>query len=343
MSATVQTVLVTGAAGGVGRAVSHLLREQGLRVRGLVRPEDNLRGLGIPAPDLTFGYVEDPAAVARALEGADAVINCAALLPNALALGAAAFERVNVAGPLNVLRQAGLRGLRRAAFFSTISVVDHVGRRVTPATLFDYVPGPHDVYLASKIRSERALRAAAPHFPGAVAVLRPAFIYGPGNYAVWADGLDLLRRGKMRLIGGGGAALPLIHARDIARFLLLWLRRGGAGPSFDVYTLASTEPTTIADVFNFLADRLGVPRPGRVPYPVALLACSLVGLLPAAWRPGRLRLLTRARVRQYSRGYDLSGVLEPPPLGFRAPTGYREGLAEMVEDYLARLREAEVA
>ena len=50
-------------------------------------------------------------------------------------------------------------------------------------------------------------------------------------------------------------------------------------------------------------------------------------------RRGRLRLLTKARVQQYTRGYDLSGVMELPPLGFIPATGHRAGLAAMLDDF----------
>src|SRR5262249_55247290 len=153
-------------------------------VRGLVRPEDDLGRVPLPRRDVTVGYVEDPDLVGASLRGADAVVNCAALLPAAVHLGPLAFPRVNVQGPLNVLEPAARGGGRRAVFSPTISAVDHVTGKVTPETLYDYIPPPHDPYLASKIASEKALRAAAPSFAGQVTILRPAFIYGPGNYAV---------------------------------------------------------------------------------------------------------------------------------------------------------------
>jgi nucleoside-diphosphate-sugar epimerase len=327
-------VVVTGAAGGVGRTVCRLLLEQGFEVHGLIRPEDDLRLVPLPRRNVTIGYVQDARAVARALYGADAVVHCAALLPGALHLGAAAFQEVNVQGPLNVLEQAARAGLRQAVFFSTISVIDHVGRKVLPGQLFDYIPYPHDAYLASKIDAEKALRARASSFPGQVAILRPAFIYGPGNYAVWRDGLSLLRQGKITLIGSGRAPLPLIYVDDIARFVAVLLKRPVAGPECRMHILSNPEPTTIGAVFDFLADLLGVKRPARAPYLLVRLACEMVSLLPGRLRQGRLALLTRARVAQYSQGYDLSGTISPEFLDSVPLTSWKVGLTRMVEDYL---------
>src|SRR5262249_35924223 len=276
------------------------------------------------------GYVEDPGAVAAAMQGVDAVINCAALLPNALAsVPREAFHRVNVEGAVNVLHQAARHGVPRTVFLSTISVVDHISRTITPETIQEYVPDPHDAYLASKISCEKALQEASQQYPGEVSVLRPAFIYGPGNYAVWGGAFRLVRQGKMWLIGGGDVPLPLIYGGDIARFLVhLFSRPPGRG--FPIHVLPTPHPTSRRRRFDVIADRLRARRPRSVPCWLLQVGAMVAAMLPRSLRRGRLKLLTRARVQQYSRGYDLSGVLNPPPLGFTPPTGYREGLTHML-------------
>jgi hypothetical protein len=86
-------------------------------------------------------------------------------------------------------------------------------------------------------------------------------------------------------------------------------------------------------VFCFIANYLGAKPPRHVPYLPLSLAASVADLLPDKLRIGRLKLLTTARVRQYSRGYDLSGVLHPAPLGFVPPTSYEIGMPKMLDDY----------
>jgi nucleoside-diphosphate-sugar epimerase len=272
--------------------------------------------------------------VARALEGTDGVVHCAAVLPWALGrIPPTAFAEVNVGGSINVLRQAIRLGIAHAIFFSTISVVDHVTREITPQSLFDYIVDTRDPYLVSKIAAEKELIRLQPSFSGRLSILRPGFIYGPGNYAVWAEALRLTWLGKMRLIGDGSARLPLIYAEDIGRFIVALLDQPVVRPSWDIHVLANPETTTMKDVFNFLADRLGAVRPRRVPlWGIHAAACA-VALLPEPLRLGRLKLLTRAKVECYSRGYRFSSVLDP--LLLRLPlTSYREGFARMLEDYL---------
>src|SRR2546422_980660 len=56
-----ETVLVTGASGFIGGHVARLLVERGLRVRALVRPTSDLRGIS----DLSQDQVGDSSQVAR--------------------------------------------------------------------------------------------------------------------------------------------------------------------------------------------------------------------------------------------------------------------------------------
>ena len=81
INAVHKKVLITGVSGGVGRVVYRFLAAQNFQVKGLARPEDDIRGLEISKENLIRGYVEDPQAVCAAMQGVDAVVNCAALLP----------------------------------------------------------------------------------------------------------------------------------------------------------------------------------------------------------------------------------------------------------------------
>jgi nucleoside-diphosphate-sugar epimerase len=317
-----KTVLVTGAAGGVGRTICRICADQNFQVKALIRPEDDRNDLGVSRENLIIGYVEDPQTINTAMQGVDAVVNCAALLPNALHLGEEAFNQVNVAGPLNILRHASKYKIKNLVFFSTISVADHITKKIIP-----------DAYLSSKINLEKELERASNTFDGRIGIIRPAFIYGPGNFVVWQDALGLIKKGKMVLIGDGDVPLPLIYAEDMARFVLLLLNRPIEDAGIDIYVLASHEPTTMKQVFHFIADYLGVKRPRHVPYWPLSIAASIVGIIPPPLRFGRLKLLTKNRVAQYSKGYDLSTFIDPPPLGFVAGTKYTEGLSNMLDEY----------
>jgi nucleoside-diphosphate-sugar epimerase len=335
----IQRVLVTGAAGGLGSAISNLLSEAGYEVACLIRPEDSAATLKVREAHIYRGYIEDAEAVGRALEGSQAAINCAALLPGARHLGHEAFRRVNVRGALNLLAECGKQNVNRAIFFSTISVVDHIGRHITQEQLAEFAPDANDPYQHSKVEMEQLLEEKSKSYGGALVILRPAFVYGPGNFSVWSDALQLLRASKMVLLDGGKAFFPLVYSDDIARFVLHLLRTELTEPSFQRFVLASPQPTLMRDVFHYLADFMGVARPRSMPASIAWALALGAEMVPARFRKGRLKLLTKARVLQYSKGYDISGVLKSPPLGFVCGTDYKAGFTEMLRDQKSAARE----
>lgn len=330
-----RNILVTGAAGGVGGTICQVLKCQGYSVQGFIRPEDDDTKLIdlIGSENIHKGYVEDKVALKNAMYKADAVINCAALLPSNLQLGWEAFKRVNLDGALNVLELASAQNIQNVVFFSTISVVDHITKKISASQIQDYIENPHDAYLWSKIALEKELFARSKAYNGTISIIRPAFIYGPGNFSVWLEGLKLVKDGKMVLIGDGNVQLPLIYANDIANFILLLLNDMVEKKDFGIYVLASPEPTTMKQVFDYIADYIGGKRPRKIPYWPLYLGSLIVELLPESFKVGRLKILTKARVMQYSRGYDLSGVINPPPLGFTPDTKYKEGMAKMLDEY----------
>ena len=327
-------VLVTGAAGGVGHRIAGVLSQHGFEVRGLVRPEDDTRRLVLPAESLVVGYVQDAACVGRAMDGVDVVVHCAALLPDAHATPQLVHE-VNVEGTRLVVREAAARGVKKVVAMSTISVVDHVTRRIGPSEILDYVTDSVDPYLTSKIAAERLLLDMRRSFDGELSILRLAYVYGPGNFAVWRRPLRFLEEGALRLLNDGTAPFPLIYADDIGSCVVALINGQMSRGHDGIHILASPQPTTLRLVFDFIADQLQIGRAGSAPLWVAQLGASAVTFVPRRFRVGRLEMLTRERVQQFSRGYDLTGVLQPRDLDGLRMTDYKEGLRQMLSDYVA--------
>ncbi len=117
-------VLVTGATGFIGSAVlARAALDRTLQLRGAVRRR---------VPDLPAGV--EPMLVAdlapdtnwaQAVSGVDAIVHVAArvhVMRDSAADPLAEFRRVNVAGTLNLARQAVGAGVRRLVFISSIKV-----------------------------------------------------------------------------------------------------------------------------------------------------------------------------------------------------------------------------
>lgn len=117
MGETLKSVLVTGAAGLLGRSVIAELRSRGLAVTAL----DLQEPAGAEPDRVVLGNADDIEAVRDALSGIDAVIHLAARRSPRLGTAQQVFCG-NTSATFNVLEQAGAAGVRRAVIASSYSV-----------------------------------------------------------------------------------------------------------------------------------------------------------------------------------------------------------------------------
>ena len=118
-------VLVTGATGFVG---SHLLKRlayrKGGEATGIVRAASS----AIEAGMVAVGDIDQHTDWSAALKSQQVVVHTAArahIMNDQAADPLAAFREVNVAGTLNLARQAAAAGVRRFVFISSIKVPDY--------------------------------------------------------------------------------------------------------------------------------------------------------------------------------------------------------------------------
>lgn len=97
-------ILVTGATGNVGSAVVAELSANGVRVRALVRDEQRATERLGGAVELSVGDFEDPASVARALGGVEAVFLSSADQPNKVQHEIAVIDAAAAAGVRRIVK-----------------------------------------------------------------------------------------------------------------------------------------------------------------------------------------------------------------------------------------------
>lgn len=244
-------VLVTGAAGLLGRFVVRDLIAHGHHVRGL----DRRRGEG--DIDWHIGDVTSPELVAKATAGADAVMHIAAI-PNIWSGDGQTIMRVNLLGTFTVLEAAEAAGVKRIVFCSSDSVAGYTvreGKMLPPhyAPLdLDHPLRATDPYAISKVAGENLVRGYALRGLSAVA-LRTVFVAYPemaGEIVARARDPDNYR-GPMAggpSSAGGGPLHHHIDPRDLVRAFRLALDLEMAAGGFERFYLSaqvtlSPEPT----------------------------------------------------------------------------------------------------
>ena len=140
------TVLVTGATGFVGSAITRQLVQRGVDVRVLVRSASNLRNLdGLPVTTV-IGDLRDTGSLDRALSGCEGLFHVAADYRLWVPDSDAMYE-ANVEGTRAILLAATRANVRRVVYTSSVATLGVLPNGTpadeeTPATLDDMV-GPY--------------------------------------------------------------------------------------------------------------------------------------------------------------------------------------------------------
>jgi nucleoside-diphosphate-sugar epimerase len=174
----VKRVLVTGAAGRLGRVVLARLADVGVATVGL----DRVEATGTPADRVITGDVADPEVVRDALDGVHAVIHLAAIPTPTLGTPEQVFGGNSLA-TFAVLDAAGRAGIGRAVIASSQSIY---GLAFSPEPLEPaYLPidGAHplqvaDAYALSKQADEATAAMAARRYGMTVVALRYPMLGG---------------------------------------------------------------------------------------------------------------------------------------------------------------------
>jgi nucleoside-diphosphate-sugar epimerase len=171
-------VVVTGAAGFIGRHLIDRLVAGGHEVLGIVRsnPLPLAPGVRFVARDLTA-----TPSVSDLLQPGDTLVHLAArahVMHDRSADPLVAYRAANVA-PVQMLCESVIAsGATRLIFLSSAKIYGE--GRPTPYTLQD-AAGPVDDYGRSKWEAEELLRRAATGGSFEWTILRPPFVYGPGG------------------------------------------------------------------------------------------------------------------------------------------------------------------
>ena len=206
-------VMITGGTGFIGFHTAKALRAAGHELRALVRSATRgaeiLGPLGLTSADLVEGDMADEAAVARALEGCDAVVHAAASV-SLEARDAGRLLEQNLLGTQRVVGGAYARGVERIVHLSSLTALfDPFGPPVSETSPLVRSRTP---YGASKVACDEFVRglqdAGAP-----IASVYPGGVIGPEDpgFSESVRAYRSFHRNCLTCSGG----LPSVDARDL--------------------------------------------------------------------------------------------------------------------------------
>lgn len=293
-------IVVTGATGFLGAAVARRLRADnaGAAILGLGR--DASKGELLHADGVEFKAVDlvDADSVSATLEGADAVVHCAAL--SSPWGPAAAFHAANVTATENVARACVAAGVPRLVHISSPGMY-HDGRPHRGIREDHPLPGRAvNHYAASKRLAEERVREITRDTGVRTIILRPRAIFGPGDTSLLPRIAAALRSGRLPRIGDGNCVVDMTYIENAVDAVLLALDVD-TPPDAPAYNISNGEPVRIWNVIDRLAAAIGAPPVQRhVPAPVARAVASALEAAHRVFMPDREPALLRYGVELLS-------------------------------------------
>ena len=321
-------ILLTGATGFLGAAVVQKLVERGYEVVALVRDLVTARDKLPAEVFLLEGDITSIGKLSAFPSNVDTVIHAAGMLGTFLATESL-YRLVNTTGTENMLKESEKAGIKRFLFISSAGVLGPTKEIPADET---WPLAPSNGYERSKTEAEQIVRKF--HNAGRIeaVIVRPEFVYGPGDFHVLGL-FRAIRDRKFFLIGSGESLLHPTYIDDFVQGVLVTLERS----SFDgsTFILAGPQPVSVRELNEVVARSIGItPREIRIPLPLAFAGAAgfeLIGRIIRRDVPlnfSRVRFFTENRAFQTDRAASALGYL---PL-----VSLKEGVSRTVVWYRER-------
>ena len=257
-----------------------------------------------------------------ALSAVDVIIHCAArahVMNESAADPLALYRQVNVAGTLNLAKQAAEAGVKRFVFISSIKVNGEETTMCKPYTAAD-LPAPQDPYGISKSEAETQLLDLAEQTSIEVVIIRPTLVYGPGVKGNFASLVKLVEKGLPLPLGCADKNLrSLVSIDNLVDLIVCCIYHPKAAN--EIFLAADGEDLSTVDMLKKLAKHMN-RKSYLLPVPESLMRFT-----------GRI-LGKQAVIDRLFGSLQVDISKTQRLLGWRPLISVDEGFARMVEGYL---------
>ncbi len=301
-------VLVTGASGFVGRALTQSLSRAGYHIRAAARDRAKIPAAefveAVRLPDLMRPVDWRPL-----LADVDAVVHLAGLAHVSTKIPVENYDRINRVATKELVLQASLAPqVRRLVFVSSIRA--QTGPSADHVLTEEDVPQPVDPYGRSKLAAEAFVRGYGVPYT----ILRPTVIYGPDARANVAK---LLRMASLPLplpFGAFKSQRSLLALENMVSAIHFVLEHPATANQ--TYIVADPQPVSLADMIATLREARGL-SPGLV-------------RVPEKWVGASLRKLGKADAWERIGGSLVADITKLRESGWSPPTDTPHALAQLV-------------
>jgi nucleoside-diphosphate-sugar epimerase len=254
-------ILITGAAGFIGRWAAAYYQKLGWEVFGMdLVPASAMQDDGLPGESSFSDWIQKDITsreLGEVFPQVDAVLHTAAIVTEGGDWDL--FRKVNVEAPQRLARLAREKGASQFIHLSSVMVYgfqfpDGIDERGP-------LDGADNPYCQTKIESEDAvLQEMEQGFD--VFIIRPGDVYGPGSQPWIVRPLELMRKNMFALPDGGRGRINHVYIDNLLDGIEAVRKGGRPGQSYNV---SDGVATPCSDYFGILAEIGKLDDPVKVP------------------------------------------------------------------------------
>lgn len=315
-------IFVTGASGFVGGAATKHLVAQGHDVYAMSRSEASDAKIAALGGKPVRCDLED--VTATHIGPAEAIVHCAAFVEQWGPVEA--WKRFNIDGTARMLAAAREAGAKRFVHISTESVLWRGQHLRGVDETYPRAPDSPYPYSWTKARAEELVEAAnTPAFQ--TIILRPRFIWGPGDTTLLPVIEHMAKSGQWQWIDNGQAKTSTTHIGNLVHAIELALTKGSGGQA---YFILDDGVRTMKEIISAIAATRGITLPHKsVP---SWAADTLASVAEGAWRTFNLKgepPVTRFGAMIMSRDSVLIDAKARREMGYAPVISVEEGLRQL--------------
>lgn len=323
-------ILVTGAAGFIGRHVIARLLQDGHRVRALVHSMGPARDM--PAGvEIVAGDIRDAGAMKAAAAGCETVFHLAGKTHAVSERDEdeAGYHALNVEGTRNVLEAAVAGGATRFVFFSSVKAM---GEEAPDCRDESWTPAPVTAYGRSKLEAEKLVLEYGRRSNLAVTCLRLPLVYGVGNKGNLFRMIAAIDRGLFPPLPSVPSRRSLVHVANVVEAAML----AGEKPAAHgrCYIVTDGRAYSTRELYGLIRKALGRRMP-RWSVPMGILAAAArVGDLAGRVVRRRMPFDSDALAKLTGSAWYSSDLISRE-LGYRPLMTFERALPELIAWYRA--------
>lgn len=326
-------VAVTGAGGFIGRALVNRLLESEYEPLAIVRKDSDVEiyeGEGIQS--VCRDLAEQDACVGL-FKDCYAVVHCAGLRRD---YGKwEKFKRTNIDITRLVMEYALKAEVKKIVHLSTAAVYGNDRSHFGTDEEADYGERVVDNYTKSKIEADKIVVSMIEEKNLPAVILRPGYIWGPGDQAIIPFIVRGLKAGRLFLADDGDNLLSLTNIDNVVEAIMMALGKDKAIGK--IFNITDGSRVTSLQFINDIITVLGIEyRPKSISYPILYMAAYLMEAYFRLVQRTSTPPLTRfaARFLNYDAIFDISRAIYD--LGYKPKISYKGGMT-LLTPYLRSL------